>query len=754
MRFLPKALQGDDRIVALIERLALLLALTVTLLIPLGYSTLEYANVTERVEGLAMAKTGAITDLISGNPRMWWYQVQRIEELLARNPAPIDKYTANIYDAKGLRVVSLGEASDWPVLAHSHPLFDSGQVVGRIEIIRSLRPFLYQTALAALLGLLLGGAVYFLLRIGPLRALRRMHLALEAEQAALRSSELKFRTLFESTTDAHLLFANGRWIDCNAAAATIFGCTRERLMGSDLINFSPPMQPNGRRSEEEAIEKTRLAFTAGPQFFEWEHCRADGTTFPAEVSLIGMDLGGKPHLQTIVRDITERKQAENRIRALVFSDPLTDLPNRRLLMDRLDQALATGQRHAHQGALLFIDLDNFKTLNDTLGHQTGDSLLKQVAQRLLACMREGDTVARLGGDEFIVLLEDLSQNVREAAAQARVVSVKILETLGQPYKIEGQGHHSTACIGVTLFGGPGRESTEEPLKRAELAMYQAKAAGRNTLRFFEPEMGAAVATRAIVEAELRRAVTRGEFVLYYQPQGGPTDRFSGVEALVRWQHPEQGLVSPTEFIPVAEASGLILPIGRWVLEAACKQLAAWGARPEMSRLSMAVNVSARQFRQPNFVAEVLNLLNATGAKPERLKLELTESVLVDNMEDIIVKMNALKAKGVGFSIDDFGTGYSSLSYLKRLPLDQLKIDQGFIRDILTDPEDAAIAKMVVALADSLGLVVIAEGVETEAQRVFLANMGCRNYQGYLLSKPLPIDEFERFAAHSPEVQNS
>jgi EAL domain-containing protein (putative c-di-GMP-specific phosphodiesterase class I) len=249
-------------------------------------------------------------------------------------------------------------------------------------------------------------------------------------------------------------------------------------------------------------------------------------------------------------------------------------------------------------------------------------------------------------------------------------------------------------------------------------------------------------------------VTRGEFVLYYQPQGGPTDRFSGVEALVRWQHPEQGLVSPTEFIPVAEASGLILPIGRWVLEAACKQLAAWGARPEMSRLSMAVNVSARQFRQPNFVAEVLNLLNATGAKPERLKLELTESVLVDNMEDVIVKMNALKAKGVGFSIDDFGTGYSSLSYLKRLPLDQLKIDQGFIRDILTDPEDAAIAKMVVALADSLGLVVIAEGVETEAQRVFLANMGCHNYQGYLLSKPLPIDEFERFAAHSPEVQNS
>jgi diguanylate cyclase (GGDEF)-like protein len=447
-----------------------------------------------------------------------------------------------------------------------------------------------------------------------------------------------------------------------------------------------------------------------------------------------------------IQDITERRLADIQIQSLAFSDPLTGLPNRRLLMDRLEQALAAAARHGHQNALLFIDLDDFKTINDTLGHDKGDSLLKQIARRLTACVRECDTVARLGGDEFVVLLEDLSSITQEAATQTQAVTAKILSTLGQPYEIEGHGHHSTASIGVTLFGGFQRESSEEPLKRAELAMYQAKAAGRNTLRFFEPEMGTAATNRATLEAELREAVNKSQFVLYYQPQGQGNVRLSGVEALVRWQHPTRGLVLPAEFIHVAESSGLILPLGRWVMETACKQLAAWAARPQMSHLTMAINVSARQFRQPGFVEDVLTMLNANGAKAEHLKLELTESVLVDNVEDLIIKMNALKARGIGFSIDDFGTGYSSLSYLKRLPLDQLKIDKTFVRDILTDPDDAAIARMVVALADSLGLSVIAEGVETEAQRDFLAKLGCKNYQGYLFSRPLPIQEFEEFAA--------
>ncbi len=444
-------------------------------------------------------------------------------------------------------------------------------------------------------------------------------------------------------------------------------------------------------------------------------------------------------------DITERKVSEEKIQHLVYADTLTSLPNRRLLMDHLEQAMIATARHGHQAALMFVDLDDFKTLNDTLGHDKGDLLLKQIAQRLLACVREGDTVARLSGDEFIVLLEDLSEDAQDAAAQAETVSGKILDALGRPYQLDGLGHHSSASIGVTLFGGNVREDIDEPLKRAELAMYQAKRAGRGTLRFFEPEMRTAVNTRATLEADLRDAVTRGQFLLYYQPQSGGDRSLVGVEALVRWQHPERGMVAPVEFIPVAETSGLILHLGRWVLKAACQQLATWAARPGMADLTMSVNVSAREFRQPDFVDEVVTILEVTGANPNRLKLELTESVLVDNVEDIIFKMNALKAKGVCFSLDDFGTGYSSLSYLKRLPLDQLKIDQSFVSDILTDPNDAAIAKMVIVLAATLGLAVIAEGVETEAQRWFLASMGCDNYQGYLFSRPLPIQEFEEFA---------
>ena len=447
-----------------------------------------------------------------------------------------------------------------------------------------------------------------------------------------------------------------------------------------------------------------------------------------------------------VQDITERKQSDSQIQALAFSDPLTGLPNRRLLLDRLEQAMAAALRHGYQGALLFIDLDDFKTLNDTLGHDKGDLLLQQITHRLIGCVREGDTVARLGGDEFVVLLENLISTAPEAATQAQVVAVKILNTLGQPYELEGHGHHSTASIGVTLFGGPQRESIDEPLKRGELAMYEAKAAGRNSIRLFEPTMQTALAGRAGLEVDLREALTKGQFILYYQAQCGDKNQLSGVEALVRWQHPQRGLVSPQEFIPIAEASGLILPLGRWVLETACRQLAAWALRPERSHLTMAVNVSARQIRQSSFVPEVLAILEATGARPERLKLELTESGLLDNVTDTIAKMNTLKALGVSFSLDDFGTGYSSLSYLKRLPLAQLKIDMSFVKDILTDLNDAAIANMVVALGESMGLTVIAEGVETESQKDFLAKLGCNNYQGYLFNKPAPIDEFEAFAA--------
>jgi diguanylate cyclase (GGDEF)-like protein len=435
--------------------------------------------------------------------------------------------------------------------------------------------------------------------------------------------------------------------------------------------------------------------------------------------------------------------ATEKIKKLAFYDPLTSLPNRRLLLILLERTLAASSRHQRNGALLFIDLDNFKVLNDTLGHDKGDLLLQQVAQRLSACIREGDTVARLGGDEFVVMLKDLSENPQEAAKDAKTVGENILVALNQIYQLAGYEHNCSASIGVTLFAD--RHGTiDDLLKQADLAMYQAKAAGRNSLRFFDPEMQAQIMARAVMESDLREAILKDEFHLYYQVQVAGERRLTGAEALVRWEHPQRGIVLPAEFIPLAEETGMILALGNWVLESACTQLAIWATRPEMAHLTVAVNVSARQLHHSDFVNQVLAVLERTGAKPHRLKLELTESLLISNVEDVIAKMTALKARGVGFSMDDFGTGYSSLSYLKRLPLDQLKIDQSFVRDILIDPNDAAIAKMIVALADSLGLAVIAEGVETEAQRDCLALMGCHTHQGYLFSRPLPLAEFEEY----------
>ncbi len=446
-------------------------------------------------------------------------------------------------------------------------------------------------------------------------------------------------------------------------------------------------------------------------------------------------------------DITERKKAQERIQNLAFFDQLTGLPNRTLLLDRLKQAMTASARNGSHCALLLADLDDFKTINDILGHEMGDFVLRQVAQRLTECVRAEDSVSRLGGDEFILMLVGLSDNETEAASQVEAVSETVLAALNRPHQINDLPRHCTPSIGITLFKGHA-SSAENILKQADMAMYRAKAAGRNTIRFFDPEMETVVMARAAMEADLREAIRQNQFLLHYQPQVVGSGRVTGAEALVRWQHPKRGMVSPGQFIPLAEETGLILSLGAWVLESACRQLADWARRPEMADLTIAVNVSARQFRQPDFVDTVLETIKITGANPQRLKLELTESMLVDNIQDIIEKMFSLKGRGVGFSLDDFGTGYSSLSYLKRLPLDQLKIDQSFVRDVLVDPNDASIARTIVSLAQSLGLGVIAEGVETAEQRDFLANSGCHAYQGYFFSRPLPLADFEWFVRQS------
>ena len=543
-----------------------------------------------------------------------------------------------------------------------------------------------------------------------------------------------------SNVQVGVIFVRGSTIKiANRHAEEIFGFGPDEMCGQHTsvlypVDGLPAVQVDHTGEKPEAED--------GPSEEERFLKRSDGSCFWAHLRKRSLDpVSPQAGSIWVIEDITQRKATEDEINSLAFYDPLTLLPNRRLLLDRLKQALVATSRSGRCGALLFIDLDHFKTLNDTLGHDKGDLLLKQVAQRLSACVRQGDTVARLGGDEFVVILEDLGGNADEVATHCKAVGEKIFAALNNSYLLADHDVRSTPSIGVALFEGH-HDSVDELLKQADLAMYQAKTSGRNTLRFFDSAMQAAVSERMVLESDLREALAEQQFMLFYQPQVMGDRRVTGAEALLRWQHPQRGCVSPASFIPMAEETGLILPLGHWVLQTACAQLARWAARPDTAHFSIAVNVSARQMQQDDFVDQVLAVLQRTGAHPSRLKLELTESVLVTDVEKIIAKMAALKSAGVGFSLDDFGTGYSSLTYLKRLPLDQLKIDQGFIKDILIDLNDAAIAKMIIALAESLGLTVIAEGVEIEAQRVFLARHGCHNYQGYLMSRPLPIAEFE------------
>jgi diguanylate cyclase (GGDEF)-like protein len=455
-----------------------------------------------------------------------------------------------------------------------------------------------------------------------------------------------------------------------------------------------------------------------------------------------MDVDGVPCILSFTRDISAAKQAEKTIRSLAFYDPLTGLPNRRHLMERLSQPVVAGAIKGHSQALLLIDLDHFKTLNDTLGHQAGDILLQEVARRVLACAHEADTVCRMGGDEFVVVLEDLGKTDEEVAAHAKTVGEIILSAINCPCLLGDHEFHSTASIGITVFADQ-QDSTDEILQRAEIALYQAKAAGRNTLRFFSPALQSAVNARATMEEDLRLGIKEKQFLLYYQPQV-ERGRLTGAEALIRWEHPRHGMVMPNDFIPLAEESRLILPLGDWVLEAACAQIALWAGRKDTAHLSVAVNISALQFRQPEFVDHVLATLSRTGANVGNLRLELTESMLVENLEDIIAKMIELKSHGVRFSLDDFGTGYSSLTYLKRLPLDRLKIDRSFVHDMMVDATSGAIAQTILSLGRAMGISVIAEGVETEEQRGYLAALGCHSFQGYLFSRPLPLDKFEAF----------
>ena len=582
---------------------------------------------------------------------------------------------------------------------------------------------------------------------------RKAECALTESQKLLNREQSLMRGLIDSLPDLiSFKDAQGRYLGCNRAFERYSGLTEQELKGK----LDQELTGNFKPSNIDGLDEQKI-ISSGKVYYEdeWVIYPDGGKVLHETIkkSFDGLD-GTRYGLMSVSRDITERKKHEEEIRQLAFYDPLTKLPNRRMLQDRLQIMLTARSRDEKFNALFFIDLDDFKTINDTQGHIMGDQLLIAVASRIQDSIREEDLVARIGGDEFVVMIANIDEDEVTASHLAEEIAEKIRLSICKPNKLsvkDNSGNknelvfYCTPSVGISIFKS-NLTSHDDILKQADVALYQAKAAGRNTIRFFDPAMQLTLEKNAAILAELHQAIDNCELELYYQIQVDETKGIQGAEVLLRWLHPTRGMVSPLDFIPLAEESGLIIPIGNWVLESACQQLKVWETLPNRESWQISVNVSALQFQQDNFVEIVQNIISSKKINPCCLKLELTESMVLQNVDVIIDKMQRLNQLGIDFSMDDFGTGYSSLSCLKRLPLKQLKIDQSFVRDITTDADDAAIVRAIINLSSSLNYDVIAEGVETNEQRQFLFNNGCSQYQGFLFSRPVPIAEFEKLVS--------
>jgi diguanylate cyclase (GGDEF)-like protein/PAS domain S-box-containing protein len=557
-------------------------------------------------------------------------------------------------------------------------------------------------------------------------------------ETMLRESNERLQGIFENALDGIALveIETRRYYSCNPALSAMLGYSLEEITQMSMADFYP-VQGSPHISEQlEKIFRGEIQSSSGLPI----RCR-DGSVFHADIKARHVSFKGTRYVLASFHDITERRRVEEENRSLAFYDALTGLPNRRLLMDRLKSALLVSARSNRYGALLFLDMDKFKVLNDTQGHDYGDLMLIEVGRRIQSVVREVDTVARLGGDEFVLLLEEIDEIAPVASLRAGLVGEKVRAALAAPYALRDIEFHSSPSIGISMYLG-NNESVDTLMKNADMAMYQVKESGRNAVLFFDPMMQLAVSARAELEADLRGALPKGQLQLYFQLQVDNDHRPTGAEILIRWVHPWRGMVSPALFIPVAEESGLILELGQWVIETACQQIVKWSTDVRLSQLNLAINVSARQFKQKDFVARLEETITRYGVKSERLKLELTESVVLAEVAEVARKMKQLRALGFKLSLDDFGTGYSSLAYLKQLPLDQLKIDQSFVRGITTDANDAVMVKTIISMGHNFHMDVIAEGVEDEAQAEFLKQNGCTAYQGYLFGRPVPIGEFE------------
>ncbi len=565
---------------------------------------------------------------------------------------------------------------------------------------------------------------------------------LSATEKDLLASRKLYHDLFDRTADALMVLENGQFSEGNPACLELFGCQDlSEFLGVHPSELSPPQQADGMPSKDKADKMIQMAFEQGSHRFEWFHQTRQGKVFPAEVLLTVIGDEDQPSICAIVRDISERKKAEDEIRFQAYYDSLTGLPNRRLMLDRISQALVSSQRHAYFNALLFVDLDRFKFINDSLGHSVGDELLIQIAEILRHNIRDEDTVARFGGDEFVILLKHLGADRDAASLKAERLAESIQQKISRSYNVNHHSIHVTSSIGIYLF--PNNEDTlDDIIKQADTAMYSAKDRGRNQIAFFQSTMQEAVVKRLTLEKDLRLAVENKAIEVFFQPQISADRRIVGVEALARWQHPEHGFIPPDEFISIAEDSGIIYALGDLVLKQSIEKILALPQRPT----HLSVNISPYQFRHPAFQSTIAALIEHYGLPDRFLVLEITEGVIINDLQDAVERLTQLRSLGVRVSLDDFGTGYSSLSYLKRLPIDELKIDRSFVVDVEDDPHDATLVETIIKIAHQFKLDTVAEGVETEAQQAFLSKQKCRIYQGYLYSKPLPADELERFIA--------
>lgn len=731
--------KSQSQISRTISRVAIVITIIIALCLPASFFALSYQYQIGAMQTEADFNATLTTQYITLNPEMWRFQEHRLRALLEKDFTQSDlPEHRSIIDATGQIVVSMYSQLDTPVLSTRAPLFDTGNTVGYFKVSRSLRPLLLETGVVGFLALTLAAMLLTIFKLLPMRALS---LALNNQ----RQSEELFSKAFHVSPDPFIIYRmrDGRIINVNHSFTRLSGYSQEEVIGTALDDLHL-----WATSDDNQAAKELLVLRQVVSNHELSLLTKTGERRDMLLSSEMAEIGDEICLLMVARDVSEQKRSEQRLSYLANYDHLTGLPNRVLFRDRLTSAMQRAHRAEHLVALLYLDLDRFKQVNDSLGHQMGDELLRQVTVRLQQCMRSSDTlaptsldedydatVARLGGDEFTIVLEDI-KHIDEISRVAQ----RILTSLSSPFNLEGHSVFIGASIGITVYPFDDL-NLDNLIRNADIAMYRAKALGRNNFQFYTDDLNTNAEERLLLETELRQALERHEFELFYQAKMDlHTQHIDGVEALIRWNSPRLGLVAPDNFIPFLEDTGLIVPVGAWVLHTACAQAAAWARQGLL--LNMAVNLSARQFRDNSLTQIIETALRETGFPANRLELEVTEGMLMEDSASSQATLSAIKQMGIHISVDDFGTGYSSLAYLKRFPIDTLKIDRSFVHDLGINPDDTAIVKAVIALAHSLRLNVVAEGVETLEQLVFLRTEDCEQAQGYHINRPMPVAAFE------------